>query len=75
MYLTDGDVLRHLASKGPSPDPVSSVDALPINRDSISGRALLDGTTIQVRDMLAEAVRVPVEPGDSRSASATARSS
>jgi K+-sensing histidine kinase KdpD len=34
MYLTDGDMLRHLASKGPSPDPVSTIDALPINRDS-----------------------------------------
>jgi signal transduction histidine kinase len=60
MYLTDGDVLRHLASKGASPDPVSSVDALPINRDSISGRALLDGTTIQVRDMLAEGSEYPL---------------
>src|SRR5213078_1344054 len=42
MYLTEGDMLRHLASKGPSPDPVSTIDALPINRDSISGRALLE---------------------------------
>ena len=55
MYLTDGDVLRQLASKGPSPDPVRNVDALPINRDSMSGRALLEQTTIHVRDMLAEA--------------------
>ena len=54
MYLTDGDSLRHLASKGPSPDPVSHVDLLPINRDSISGRALLERRNIQVRDMLAE---------------------
>ena len=54
MYLTDGDSLRHLASKGPSPDPVSHVDLLPINRDSISGRALLERRSIQVRDMLAE---------------------
>ncbi len=35
MYLTDGNVLRHLASKGPSPDPVRSVEALPIDRESI----------------------------------------
>jgi signal transduction histidine kinase len=60
MYLTDGETLRHLASKGPSPDPVSSVDALPINRDSISGRALLDRETIQVRDMQAEGTEYPV---------------
>src|SRR5438270_6487547 len=55
MYLTDRDTLRHLASKGPSPDPVSHVDSLPINRDSISGRALLERRTIEVNDMLAKA--------------------
>ncbi|MEJ7668436.1 MAG: GAF domain-containing protein [Casimicrobiaceae bacterium] len=60
IYLTDGDVLRHLASKGPSPDPVTSVDALPITRESTSGRALLARKTIHVRDMLAEAAEYPL---------------
>jgi signal transduction histidine kinase/HAMP domain-containing protein/predicted transcriptional regulator with HTH domain len=60
MYLTDGDMLRHLASKGPSPDPVSTIDALPINRDSISGRALLERRTIEVDDMLAEGAEYPL---------------
>jgi signal transduction histidine kinase len=60
MYLTDGDTLRHLASKGPSPDPVSHVDSLPINRDSISGRALLERRTIEVNDMLAEGADYPL---------------
>jgi len=60
MYLTDGDMLRHLASKGPSPDPVSTIDALPINRDSISGRALLERRTIEVDDMLAEGGTYPL---------------
>jgi signal transduction histidine kinase len=60
MYLTDGDMLRHLASKGPSPDPVSSIDTLPINRDSISGRALLERKTIEVGDMLAEGAEYPL---------------
>jgi len=54
VYLTDGNLLRHLASKGPSPDRVSHVDTLPINRESLTGCALLDGKTIQVHDMLAE---------------------
>ena len=42
-----------LASKGPSPDPVSHVEALPINRDSISGRAVLERQDHPVADMLA----------------------
>ena len=60
MYLTDGTVLRHLASKGPSPDPVSSVEVVPINRDSISGRALLERRTIVVDDMLAAGADYPL---------------
>ena len=60
MFLTDGDMLRHLASKGPSPDPVRTIDALPINRDSISGRALLERRTIEVDDMLAEGGQYPL---------------
>src|SRR5215472_1261264 len=60
MYLIDGDMLKHLASKGPSPDPVTHVDALPINRDSITGRAALERTTIQVPDLLAESAEYPL---------------
>jgi signal transduction histidine kinase len=60
MYLTEGNILRHLASKGPSPDPVSHVDTLEITRDSISGRALLERKTIQVSDMLAEGTEYPL---------------
>jgi GAF domain-containing protein len=60
MYLIDGDMLKHLASKGPSPDPVTHVDSLPINRDSITGRAVLERKTIQVPDLLAEAGEYPL---------------
>jgi GAF domain-containing protein len=60
MYLIEGDHLRHLASKGPSPDPVTMVEVLPINRDSVSGRALLELKSIQVRDMLAEGAEYPL---------------
>ena len=60
IWLTDGDVLRHLASKGPSAEPANSIDALPINRDSMSGRALLERRTIHVRDMLAESAEYPL---------------
>jgi len=59
MYLIDGDVLRHLASKGPSPDPVGHVESLPIDNSTLSGRALIEGRGIQVADMLAEAATYP----------------
>jgi signal transduction histidine kinase len=52
--------LRHLASKGSAPDPLTRVDALPINRDSVAGHALLERRTIQVPDMLAEGAKYPL---------------
>ena len=60
IWLTEGDMLRHLASKGPSAEAATSIDALPINRDSMSGRALLERRTIHVRDMLAETAEYPL---------------
>ena len=60
MYLIEGDMLRHLASKGPSPDPVSHVDALPISRDSLTGRAVLERRTIHLPDVLAVAGEYPL---------------
>jgi signal transduction histidine kinase len=53
MYLTDGDKLRLLASKGPTSDVVLNVDVLPIDPHSLSGRAVLEGRTIHVPDLLA----------------------
>jgi len=60
MYLIDGQTLRLLASKGPTPDPVQNEEALPINRDSLSGRAVLEQRTIQVHDLLAEGSEYPL---------------
>jgi GAF domain-containing protein len=60
MYLIDDDQLRHLASKGPSPDPVMHVDSLPISRDTVTGRAILERRTIQLPDLLAEAAEFPL---------------
>jgi signal transduction histidine kinase len=57
MYLIEGNTLRHLASKGPSPDLVSHV---PINRESVSGRALLERRTIEVDDMMSEGADYPL---------------
>jgi signal transduction histidine kinase len=60
MYLTEGNLLRHLASKGPGAEPVTHLETFPINRDSVSGRALLERTTVHIRDMLAEAHEYPL---------------
>ena len=60
MYLTDGDTLRLLASKGPTPDLVRNVEALPITRESLSGRAVLEQRTIQVPDLLAAGADYPL---------------
>ncbi|HLX28244.1 MAG TPA: GAF domain-containing protein [Casimicrobiaceae bacterium] len=53
MYLIEGGALRHLASKGPSPDPVTHVDTLPVDRETMTGRAVLERRTIHVPDLLA----------------------
>ena len=66
MYLTDGDQLRHLASKGPTAEPVTHLDAFPINQDSISGRAILDRTTMHIADMLAVADQYPLSAAIAR---------
>jgi signal transduction histidine kinase/putative methionine-R-sulfoxide reductase with GAF domain len=59
MYLLEGNALRHLASRGPSPDPVNHVETLPLDRNSVSGRAFLERRAIQVDDMLAEGAEYP----------------
>jgi signal transduction histidine kinase len=60
IYLTEGDQLRHVASQGRLADQSASIDLLPINRHSTSGRAVLERTTIQVADLLAEADQYPI---------------
>jgi signal transduction histidine kinase len=60
IYLAEGDRLRHVASQGSLPDATAHVDTLPIDRNSLSGRALLERQTIQVRDMQAEGAEYPL---------------
>ncbi len=60
VYLIEGNVLRHLASQGPSPEQVNHVDALPINRESLAGRAILERKTIQLPDLLAAEADYPL---------------
>jgi len=60
IHLTDGNVLRHVASKGESPEEKEAVSLLPISRDSTSGRAILEHRTIHVPDVLTEAAEYPI---------------
>ena len=66
IYLTEGDRLRHLASRGPSAAPVGHLDTMPIDRHSITGRAVLERRTIQVSDLLAEASEYPASYANAR---------
>jgi len=66
IYLTDGATLRHVASKGSLPDTLATIDTLPINRDSMSGRAILERQTIEASDMQAEAAEYPLSYDYSR---------
>jgi signal transduction histidine kinase/HAMP domain-containing protein len=60
MFLTDGKMLRHLASQGPDAEPVTRMEPFPISRESISGYALLERKTMHIPDLLAEASRYPM---------------
>ena len=60
IYLTDGDVLRHVASEGASEEETGALEVLPINRDSTSGRAVLERKSIHVHDIMAEAGEYPL---------------
>jgi signal transduction histidine kinase len=60
IYLTEDDKLRHVASQGRLADQSATINLLPINRYSTSGRAVLERTTIQVADLMAEADQYPL---------------
>ena len=60
IYLTEGDKLRQVVSQGLLADQVSLVETLPINRESTTGRAIVDRETIHVHDMLSEAAEYPL---------------
>ncbi len=66
IHLTDGNVLRHVASKGETPEEAAATALLPVSRDSISGRAVLERKTIHVHDILTEASEYPVGADISR---------
>ena len=59
VFLIEGDGLRHVASGGPTAIQAISLELLPIDRQSTSGRAIIDRATVQVADMHAEQAEFP----------------
>ncbi|MCB1748544.1 MAG: GAF domain-containing protein [Gammaproteobacteria bacterium] len=56
IFLAEDDLLQHIASRGPLADQAGSVSPFPIDRSSMTGRAILDQRTVAVDDMQAEVV-------------------
>jgi GAF domain-containing protein len=59
----DGEVLRLVVSHGSIP---KGDDTLPLTREVVTGRAVLDGRTIQVADVQAETGEYPVGSANAR---------
>jgi signal transduction histidine kinase/putative methionine-R-sulfoxide reductase with GAF domain len=57
IRLVEGNVLRRVAHHGTIPASVAS--EIPIDRSSVNGRAVADGQTIHVHDLLEEQVEFP----------------
>src|SRR6266508_774367 len=70
IFLVDGNHLRHAAHHGSVPTTRAIGEAIPINRGTVYGRALLDRRTIHVRDMKA-AVRTQYPELKARQRTAT----
>ena len=55
ISLVEGEVFRVVAQSGPIPLPEQNIrEGVPLNRDSVTGRAIIERRTIQVDDILAE---------------------
>ena len=55
IFQVDGDLLRGVANHGSIPQD----NTLPLTREVVTGRAVLDGRTIQVNDVQAETAEYP----------------
>ena len=60
IFRLEGDLLRQVASYGGIPTTSHPREGLPINRDTVSGRAVCDRRTIHVHDLAAEDSEYPV---------------
>jgi len=63
IHRVDGEVLRLVVSQGSIP---KGDDTLPLTREVVTGRAVLDGRTVQVADVQAETAEYPVGSANAR---------
>jgi len=63
IHRVDGEVLRLVVSHGSIP---KGDDTLPLTREVVTGRAVLDGRTVQVADVQAETGEYPVGSANAR---------
>jgi GAF domain-containing protein/DNA-binding response OmpR family regulator len=55
IVRTDGDIYKIVAHWGPVPLPADNLNnGIPLNRDSVTGRAMVDRQTIHLHDLLEE---------------------
>lgn len=60
IFRLEGDLLRQVASYGHIPTTSHPSQGLPINRDTVSGRAVVERRTIHVHDLAAEYSEYPI---------------
>jgi GAF domain-containing protein len=60
IFRLEGDLLRQVASYGGIPTTSHPREGLPVNRDTVSGRAVCDRRTIHVHDLAAEDSEYPL---------------
>jgi len=59
IFRLAGELLHHVAEYGHIPTTSHPPEGLPVNRDTVTGRAVLERRTIHVRDLAAEATEYP----------------
>ena len=59
IFRLDGELLRQVAAIGHIPITTHPVEGLPVNRDTVTGRAVFERRTIYVQDLAAEHSEYP----------------
>ena len=59
VFLRDGGDLRFAAHHGPIPPIPTGLDKVPMSRNWVTGRSVIDKTTIHVHDLLSEGDEFP----------------